>query len=577
MQAPLQARNDSDAAQTDIARTVAQKRVLTDNRPEAVAQRKLAEMMNNSPRVLQQRALSATIHNSPRMVAQRHEMNALFGGAIKPQGDVAMPAEASPAQREEKTNNTGLPNRLKSGIESLSGMSMDHVTVHYNSDKPAQLQAHAYAQGSEIHVGAGQERHLPHEAWHVVQQAQGRVRPTLQMKAGAVNDDPSLEKEADMMGEKAAQLKSDHVARDLVAEERVAGAVTQRVAGFLRGARQSFSSPSRHDEGAPIIQLKLIELNGFQYNLVTNGGKDTSTFINFCSHSNYDFDAEKKTINTRDSNVNFAALSQAFVAWKATQQKEAEAPGPTKEEEVAFGAQQIKVHYNGATITTLTQVGKNNRGIYLVTFPPESEKSEIVVKVLASNYNDARMTKIVTSGATLKPIAEEGSSLAFNVLLAHWEEKRDGMSLMFAVYAKAPGATIENLLVDAGSPDAEFSDAAIELGQQVARFHMSSIASEELLIHNDLNTSNIMFDAETHRFALVDTEDAKLSRDPQLAIHDLVWLVGSVRRALQKRKMHDGEINFLVNTFLITYTEVLAKNSDVRIVNDVLKLVATVK
>jgi hypothetical protein len=207
MHVPLQARNDSDAAQTETAKTVAQERVLAGNRPEAVAQRKLAEMMNNSPLVLQQRALSDAIHNSPQMVAQRHEMNALFGGAVKPQGDGAMPAEASPAQREEKTNKTGLPNQLKSGVESLSGMSMDHVTVHYNSDKPAQLQAHAFAQGSEIHLGAGQEKHLPHEAWHVVQQAQGRVQPTLQMKAGAVNDDPSLESEADRMGEKAAQFK----------------------------------------------------------------------------------------------------------------------------------------------------------------------------------------------------------------------------------------------------------------------------------------------------------------------------------------------------------------------------------
>ena len=139
-----------------------------------------------------------------------------------------MSAELSPAQREEKPNNTGLPNQLKSGIESLSGMSMDHVEVHYNSDKPAQLQAHAYAQGNEIHLGAGQERHLPHEAWHVVQQAQGRVRPTLQMKAGAVNDDPSLENEADMMGEKAVQFEGDFVnnSSHLIAQRQVSQAET---------------------------------------------------------------------------------------------------------------------------------------------------------------------------------------------------------------------------------------------------------------------------------------------------------------------------------------------------------------
>jgi len=109
------------------------------------------------------------------------------------------------AQLEEKPNNTGLPNQLKSGIESLSGMSMDGVKVHYNSDKPAQLNAHAYAQGTDIHVAPGQEQHLPHEAWHVVQQAQGRVKPTMQMKAGVpVNDDVGLETEADVMGAKAA-------------------------------------------------------------------------------------------------------------------------------------------------------------------------------------------------------------------------------------------------------------------------------------------------------------------------------------------------------------------------------------
>ena len=88
---------------------------------------------------------------------------------------------------------------------------MDDVKVHYNSDKPAQLQAHAYAQGTEIHLGAGQEKHLPHEAWHVVQQKQGRVKPTFQMKGKVnINDDEGLEKEADIMGAKALQMQSNY-------------------------------------------------------------------------------------------------------------------------------------------------------------------------------------------------------------------------------------------------------------------------------------------------------------------------------------------------------------------------------
>jgi hypothetical protein len=97
-----------------------------------------------------------------------------------------------------------MPDQLKSGIESLSGLAIDHVKVHYNSAKPAQLNAHAYAQGSDIHVAPGQEQHLPHEAWHIVQQVQGRVQPTMQLNGGVpVNDDVSLEQEADVMGAQA--------------------------------------------------------------------------------------------------------------------------------------------------------------------------------------------------------------------------------------------------------------------------------------------------------------------------------------------------------------------------------------
>lgn len=107
------------------------------------------------------------------------------------------------APMQLQANKTGMPDNLKSGIENLSGYSLDDVKVHYNSQKPARLQAHAYAQGTDIHLGPGQERHLPHEAWHVVQQRQGRVQPTMQLKGEAINDSGELEREADEMGAKA--------------------------------------------------------------------------------------------------------------------------------------------------------------------------------------------------------------------------------------------------------------------------------------------------------------------------------------------------------------------------------------
>jgi hypothetical protein len=128
-------------------------------------------------------------------------------------GQLLAQATQHQSSQTPPSTTTGLPGPLKSGIEAISGISMDGVKVHYNSAKPAQLNALAYTQGSDIHVAPGQERHLPHEAWHLVQQAEGRVKPTLQLKDGvAINDDAALEHEADVMGAKAlgtaAQLRS---------------------------------------------------------------------------------------------------------------------------------------------------------------------------------------------------------------------------------------------------------------------------------------------------------------------------------------------------------------------------------
>lgn len=109
----------------------------------------------------------------------------------------------------KKENNTGMPDDLKTGIENLSGVSMDKVRVHYNSNKPMEVGATAYTQGTNIHVAPGATKHLPHEAWHVVQQSQGRVKPTTQLKGIAINDNKDLEKEADNMGIKASALKSE--------------------------------------------------------------------------------------------------------------------------------------------------------------------------------------------------------------------------------------------------------------------------------------------------------------------------------------------------------------------------------
>ena len=173
------------------------------------------------------------------------------GSAGRPQagfGDIAI--------HPPRASRSGLPDRLKSGIEALSGISMDGVRVNRNSARPGKLDALAFAQGRDIHLAPGQDHHLPHEAWHLVQQAQGRVRPTLQAKTGEkVNDDGALEREADTMGAKALSHRAAVAPATLAAgpaPPRQAG-TAQDVAQPMRPAsgygskwlKNAFSSGSR--------------------------------------------------------------------------------------------------------------------------------------------------------------------------------------------------------------------------------------------------------------------------------------------------------------------------------------------
>lgn len=119
------------------------------------------------------------------------------------------------AERTEKNasqkDKTGIPRRMKAGFERSSGFSFNDVKVHYNSDKPAQLRAHAYTQGNDVYVAPGQEKHLPHELGHVVQQKRDTVRPTGTIGGLPLNDDKNLENGADMIAAKA-QAQTDREA-----------------------------------------------------------------------------------------------------------------------------------------------------------------------------------------------------------------------------------------------------------------------------------------------------------------------------------------------------------------------------
>ncbi len=128
----------------------------------------------------------------------------------------ALENEEEPLQSKSdetaQMNKTGMPDDVKNKMESSFNTDFSNVTIHANSSKAPNVGALAYTQGHDIHFAPGQfspdssqgQRLLGHELTHVVQQRQGLVKPTGEIGGMPVNDNPSLEKEADDMGSKAS-------------------------------------------------------------------------------------------------------------------------------------------------------------------------------------------------------------------------------------------------------------------------------------------------------------------------------------------------------------------------------------
>lgn len=142
---------------------------------------------------------------------------------------------------------------IRDRIEAVAGLSLADVEVHYNSPEPAQVDALAFARGSEIHLGPGQERHLPHEAWHIVQQKQGRVQPTTRVNGTAVNDDPALEAEATRMAHRAVRRPAPAIQRTEMSTPTAESPGRYRIVAGVGG--QQAGSLLLHAGGATAVEV----------------------------------------------------------------------------------------------------------------------------------------------------------------------------------------------------------------------------------------------------------------------------------------------------------------------------------
>ena len=120
-------------------------------------------------------------------------------------------AETTEKLRIPTGGGQSLPAPVRTKMERAFNTSFADVQIHEGSHAST-IGAIAYTQGNHIHFApdkfnpetASGQALLGHELAHVVQQRQGRVKPTTAIHGLPVNDNAHLEAEADRLGQRAA-------------------------------------------------------------------------------------------------------------------------------------------------------------------------------------------------------------------------------------------------------------------------------------------------------------------------------------------------------------------------------------
>jgi Domain of unknown function (DUF4157) len=160
------------------------------------------------------------LHSKIPLIRPSIQENAPINFALNPNSGLQIdlsqiPLYSSPLQAKSKLSGSAgksIPTPLRTKMEQSFNTSFANVTLHEGT-QASSIGALAYTQGNQIHFASGKfhpdtasgQALLGHELAHVVQQRQGRVKPTGQVKGLPLNDNLALEQEADRLGLKAAQ------------------------------------------------------------------------------------------------------------------------------------------------------------------------------------------------------------------------------------------------------------------------------------------------------------------------------------------------------------------------------------
>ncbi|MEH2120989.1 eCIS core domain-containing protein [Nostoc sp.] len=190
----------------------------------------------------------------------------------------AMPEMLQPKQAEQtlkdlpevnlapSSGGQPMPKLVQQKMETSFGTDFSDVRIHEGS-QAEKIGAQAYTQEKNIHFRPGKyqpttqsgQELLGHELTHVVQQRAGQVTAP-QCKGVAINTDPQLETEADVLGAKAARGESAQVTKAVssgVQRMQTQGNVVQ----CMRDGKQRAYQPSgkEEDDSAYLVDRAAID------------------------------------------------------------------------------------------------------------------------------------------------------------------------------------------------------------------------------------------------------------------------------------------------------------------------------
>ncbi len=213
--------------------------------------------------------LAAPVQMHPSVTQQEHPLSPIQNQAV-----AESPENAAAVTLPANEGGTTLPNPIRQKFEAAFQADLGDVRVH-ESAEASSIGALAYTQGTHIHFAPGQydlatqggQELLGHELTHVLQQRAGRVA-TPKGEGVPINADPTLETEADVLGDRAAQGEVvEHPASANGGIQAKAAPVIQRTpqeeaVGTMGNLAGATSLGGSIVEGAQASALGTLGLNG---------------------------------------------------------------------------------------------------------------------------------------------------------------------------------------------------------------------------------------------------------------------------------------------------------------------------